>query len=82
VPGIRLVPDPPQAPMMHLLFSTTAEQFKADAKRITTETGFWLWPNAAGTGDPAVVRVELTVGRATLRHDPSYIAEVLAGFIA
>jgi threonine aldolase len=82
VPGIRLVPDPPQTPMMHLLFSTTAEQFKADAKRITTETGLWLWPAAASTGDPAVVRVELTVGRSTLRHDPSYIADVLAGFVA
>jgi threonine aldolase len=80
VPGIRLVPDPPQTPMMHLLFSTTAEQFKADAKRITAETGLWLWPSAAVTGDPAVVRVELTVGRATLRHDPSRIASVLAGF--
>ena len=82
VPGIRLVPDLPQTPMMHLLFSTTAEQFKVDAKRITTETGLWLWPNAATTGDPAVVRVELTVGRATLRHDPARIASVLGGFIA
>ena len=82
VPGIRLVPDPPQTPMIHLLLSTTAEQFKADAKRITTETGLWLWPTAATTGDPAVVRVELTVGRATLRHDPSDIATTLAGFTA
>jgi threonine aldolase len=82
VPGIRLVPDHPQTPMMHLLFSTSAEQFKEDAKRITTETGVWLWPNAATTGDPGVVRVELTVGRATLRHDPAQIASVLAGFIA
>jgi threonine aldolase len=81
VPGIRLVPDPPQTPMMHLLFSTTAERFKADAKRITEETGLWLWPNAVSTGDPEVVRVELTVGRATLRHDPAYIAAVLAEFI-
>jgi len=80
VPGIRLVPDPPQTPMMHLLFDSTAAQFAADAKRITTETGLWLWPTASSTGDPDVVRVELTVGRATLRHDPGYIAAVLAGF--
>jgi hypothetical protein len=68
--------------MMHLLFSTTAEQFKVDAKRISTETGLWLWPSAATTGDPAVVRVELTVGRATLCHDPARIASVLSGFVA
>jgi threonine aldolase len=82
VPGIRLVPDPPQTPMMHLLFSATAEQFKANAKRISTETGLWVWPSAAVTGDPSVVRVELTVGRATLRHKPSFIADTLAGLLA
>jgi threonine aldolase len=80
VPGIRLVPDPPQTPMMHLLFSTTPERFAEESARISTETGLWLWPTAARTGDPAVVRVELTVGRATLRHDPAHIASLLARF--
>jgi hypothetical protein len=68
--------------MMHLLFAATAEQFKANATRLTTQTGLWLWPSAAATGDPSVVRVELTVGRATLRHKPSFIADTLAGLLA
>ncbi|MEU8230418.1 hypothetical protein AB0C12_12545 [Actinoplanes sp. NPDC048967] len=34
--------------------------------------------SAAATGDPAVVRCELTVGRATLRHKPESVAEILA----
>nr|BFE67981.1 hypothetical protein GCM10020092_012820 [Actinoplanes digitatis] len=38
----------------------------------------WVWPSVADTGDPAVVRCELAVGRATLRHKPEAIAEVLA----
>jgi threonine aldolase len=78
VPSVRVVPDPPQTPMLHLLFSTSAERFTTNAKRITEETGLWLWPTAMITGDPAVVRCELTVGRATLRHKPEFIAGVLA----
>jgi hypothetical protein len=38
----------------------------------------WLWPTAVSTGDPDVVRTELTVGRATLRHKPELIASTLA----
>jgi threonine aldolase len=77
VPGVRVVPDPPQTPMMHLLLPVPAEAYRANAKRITTETGLWVWPGAAVTGDPSVVRLELTVGRATLRHKPEFIADVV-----
>jgi hypothetical protein len=34
------------------------------------------------TGDPEVVRCELSVGRATFRHKPAFIAEVLASLTA
>jgi threonine aldolase len=82
VPEVRVVPDPPQTPMMHLLFATTAERFRMNAKRISEETGLWVWPNAVETGDPEVVRCELSVGRATLRHKPGTITEILAGLCA
>ncbi len=78
VPEVRVVPDPPQTPMMHLLFATTAERFRANAKQISAETGLWVWPNPVETGDPRVVRCELSVGRATLRHKPETITEILA----
>jgi threonine aldolase len=79
VPEVRVVPDPPQTPMMHLLFGTTVERFRMNAERISTETGLWVWPHAFATGDPDVVRCELPVGRATLRHKPETIVEILAG---
>jgi hypothetical protein len=82
VPEIRVVPDPPQTPMMHLLFRTTAERFRLNAERISTQTGLWVWPNAFATGDPDVVRCELPVGRATLRHRPATVVEILAGLCA
>ena len=78
VPEVRVVPDPPQTPMMHLLFATTAERFRTNARRISEGTGLWVWPNAVETGDPEVVRCELSVGRATLRHQPETIAEILS----
>ncbi|WP_308016447.1 threonine aldolase family protein [Jidongwangia harbinensis] len=78
VPTVRVVPDPPQTPMMHLLLSTTADRYAAQAKRLAEESAFWVWPQAVATGDPAVQRVELSVGRATMRHKPSFIAETLA----
>ena len=79
VPEVRVVPDPPQTPMMHLLFSASAATFRANAKRLAEETGLWVWPSALATGDPDVVRTELPVGRATLRHKPEAIAEILTG---
>ena len=37
-----------------------------------------MWPQARATGDPAVVRVELSVGRATCAWTPSDVAQVVA----
>ncbi|MEV6597177.1 beta-eliminating lyase-related protein [Actinoplanes sp. NPDC051346] len=79
VPEVRVVPDPPQTPMMHLLFAASPETFRENARRLAEETGLWVWPSGFATGDPAVVRTELSVGRATLRHKPEAIAEILAG---
>lgn len=78
VPGIRVVPRVPQSPMMHLLFATTAQRFAARARRLAEGTGMWVWPEAAPTGDPEVVRCELNVGRATCRHSPRAVANILA----
>ena len=82
VPAVRAVPDPPQTPMVHLLLSTTADAYAAAARRLADESAFWVWPRAAATADPEVVRVELSVGRATMRHKPSFIAETLRALTA
>ncbi len=77
VAGIRLVPDPPQTPMMHLLFEVPPETFTANARRLADEEGLWTWAEPMRTGDPAVVRCELNVGRATCRLEPARVAEIL-----
>jgi hypothetical protein len=77
VHGVRVVPDPPQTPMMHLLFAVPPEQFAANARRLADEQGIWVWPRPMTTGDPNVVRCELSVGRATCRLEPGQVVDVL-----
>jgi threonine aldolase len=77
VGGVRVVPDPPQTPMMHLLFDVAPERFVANARRLADEQGIWVWPEAMATGDPGVVRCELSVGRATCRLEPGQVAATL-----
>jgi threonine aldolase len=78
VEGVRVVPDPPQVPMMHLLLSTTREGFRAAARRLATDQGIWTWRRAATTADPAVQRVELSVGDATCELEPDEIRDIVA----
>jgi threonine aldolase len=81
VDGVRVVPDPPQAPMMHLLFEVPADRFADNARRLAEESGIWTWARASRTGDPEVVRCELSVGRATCRLEPAVIADTLAALV-
>ena len=78
VAGVRVVPNPPQTPMMHLLFEVEAERFSANAQRLAEQDGIWTWAKPYPTGDPKVVRYELSVGRATCRLEPAVIADTLA----
>ena len=82
VPGIRVVPDPPQAPMMHLLLATTQGGFAAAARRLAAEQQIWAWPEAMTTGDPGVQRVELSIGDATCALEPGQVRDVIAALIA
>jgi threonine aldolase len=82
VGGVRVVPDPPQTPMMHLLFGVSEERYKANARRLADDDGIWVWPTPMPTDDPDVVRCELSVGRATCRLDPAEIAKILQALCA
>jgi threonine aldolase len=81
LPGVTIVPDPPQTPMLHLLLRTTAEDFTAAARRLATEQGLWTWPAAVGTPDPGTQRVELSVGDATLALRPGEVREIIGNLL-
>jgi threonine aldolase len=82
VPGVRVIPDPPQTPMMHLLLDTTAEGFAATARSLASEHGVWTWPQAMPTADPGVQRIELSVGDATCELTAGETAKIIAAFTA
>nr|WP_296073036.1 beta-eliminating lyase-related protein [uncultured Actinoplanes sp.] len=82
VAKVRAVPAVPQTPMMHFLLSVSAERYAENAKRLAEGDRFWVWPSAMPTDDPDVVRVELSVGSATLRYDPTVIVNILGRLTA
>jgi threonine aldolase len=77
LPGVRVVPDPPQVPMMHLLLDTTQEAFMAAARTLAVEQGIWVRPKADTTSDPGVQRVELSVGDATCALKPEQVRDIV-----
>jgi threonine aldolase len=78
VPGIEVLPDPPQTPMMHLLIKATAADFTAAARRLAAEDGIWTWPQGMPTDLTDVQRVELPVGDATCALSLTEIIDVLS----
>ena len=82
VPGVRVVPDPPQVSMMHLLLAATQEGFAAAARRLAAEQHIWTWPEAMITLDPGVQRVELYVGDATRALRPDQVRDIITALVA
>jgi threonine aldolase len=81
VPGVTLVPDPPQVPMMHLLLRVAKDDYAKAARRLAEEQGIWVSPFCMPTADPAVQRLEFSVGDATLEFTPAAVAQIFAGLI-
>jgi threonine aldolase len=80
--GIKVVPDPPQVPMMHLLLRTSPEAFAAAARKLAAEHGIWAArPQPAVTADPSMLRLELSVGDATCALAPAEIREIFAELV-
>jgi hypothetical protein len=81
VPGIDIVPDPPQTNMMHLYLRTTGEALARAACRIARDRGVFTWPSSSPGPTPATRVLELTVGDATLAFEPREAAEIIAELV-
>jgi threonine aldolase len=81
VPGLVVVPNPPQTSMFHVRLAVSAEGLEANIRRLATEQRLWTFQRAMTTGDPAVQRVELSVGDATLQFEPAELATIFAELI-
>ena len=76
-PGSRVVPDPPQTPMLHLLLPVGAETFAERARATGRDRRRVGLAERLPHRRPGVVRVELTVGRATCGWTPEEVREVV-----
>jgi threonine aldolase len=76
VPGVTVIPDPPQVAMMHLLLRTSKEDYARSARRLAEDRGIWVSPSCMPTVDPGVQRLELSVGDGTLGLEPAEIAGI------
>jgi threonine aldolase len=75
-PGVTVVPDPPQVPMMHLLLAVTTDGYAAAARQLAEERGIWIPPSCLTTTDPSVQRIELSVGDATMQFEPGEVSQL------
>ncbi len=81
VPGVDVVPDPPQTNMMHLYLRGDAAHLLAAARAVSAETGIWTFDHLAATPVPGVQKWEWTVGDATLDLPTTQLAELFATIV-
>ena len=77
IPGIDVVPNPPQTPMMHLHLRVEEQALRAAACRIARDRGVYTFPRSTPGHVPEGRVVEFTVGDATLAFEPAEAAGIL-----
>jgi threonine aldolase len=75
--GVRIVPDPPQVNMMHLLLEAPAEALERAALEVARERRIWTLGRLSPTLDPRTSRCELTIGDASLEISPPEAAALV-----
>lgn len=81
VPGVEVIPDPPQTPMMHLLLDVDADVARRRVLQMAADDGIWTWRDFASTASPHRQRAELSVGDATMQLTPNEIRDILARLV-
>ena len=82
IPGVEIVPDPPQTPMMHLHLRVDEKAFLTAARRIAEEQSIFTWPGTMATDTPSIRSVEFTVGDATLEFSPAEVARIVEQLVS
>jgi threonine aldolase len=75
---VEVVPDPPQAPMMHVLLRGDRERLIGAALDVAEERGVYLFGNLFPTTSPSWYRFEVPVGTATLEIADDEVRALLA----
>jgi threonine aldolase len=82
VPGIDVVPEPPQTPLFHLHLRGDPDALRERAYDLAEERRVWLFRRLTPTVVPGVSKLEITVGEPALEISPEETAELFAAVLA
>jgi threonine aldolase len=74
---VRVLPDPPQTSMMHLQLRVSKAELLDRALAIADSESIWTFPEPFALDDPTQLRIEMSVGDATLGFSPDEIFRLL-----
>jgi threonine aldolase len=75
---VRVLPDPPQTSMMHLQLTVSETELRTRACAIAEADGIWTFPQPFAVDNPRQLRLELSVGDASLGFTPTEVADLIA----
>lgn len=81
-PGIDVVPDPPQTPLLHLHLRGDRDALRERALALARTRRVWLFHELAPTAVPGVHRLELNVGLPALAIPAAEAGELFTALLA
>jgi threonine aldolase len=81
VPGVEVLPDPPQSAMLHVRLSTSLDGLRTAAMRVARKEHVWTFARPFVSEGAGLQRCELSVGDATLELSAREIAELMAQLV-
>ena len=82
LPGVDVVPDPPQTPLFHLHLRGDRDALRERAYDLAEERGVWLFRALQPTVVADVSKLEITVGEPALEISAAEAAELFAAVLA
>jgi hypothetical protein len=82
IPGVEVLPEPVQSPVMHLRFSVGLETFRERAAEIARTEKVWTFSRPWVSLGPRLQEFELHVGDATLELSPEEIRALFVRLVA
>ncbi|KRE56968.1 low specificity L-threonine aldolase [Phycicoccus sp. Soil748] len=77
LPGVEVVPDPPQTPLFHVIVPVPPEALAAAHSRFVERRGLELFLYPRPTTSPRSSRFEVTVGENAMAVDPQEVRQAL-----
>jgi threonine aldolase len=74
---VQVLPDPPQSRMMHLELRVSPDDLRERALSIAETEGIWSFAEPFAVDGPRLVRLELSVGDATLTFGPDEVVRLV-----